>query len=102
MDSLLPVSLFKMVFAKSLSDQKVAVINLDRHVGQEIVSGISFVSMVRSHFPHRIQTNLCFVFSSRSFISSMTPFSMLSGVAENFAECSRIGLANSENSSTSN
>src|SRR5262249_45168766 len=101
-DSFSPASLDLIILLSSVSDQKVAVTSRERHFGQTSSSGASLVSMTCSHFAHRMQIILCFVFWSLSLTRSITPFSIESGVdADILFECSTIGLPRSENSETS-
>src|SRR5215203_3072756 len=71
--SLPPVRRFRIILDISSSDQNVALTRRDRQLGHDISSGTSFVSITRSHLPQRMQTSRCFVFSSRSLTSSITP-----------------------------
>src|SRR5215204_529567 len=100
-DSSSPYSFLVIILSNSLSKYDVAVTSLEWQRGQEILSDISLVCISLSHLPHLTQISLCFVFSSLSLTNSITPFSILKGLAENLEVCSKIGFANAENSSTS-
>src|ERR671922_452841 len=100
-DSCSPASFFIIILSNSLSNPDVEVTSREWQRGHDKRSEASFVCTSLSHLPHLMQINLCFVLSNLSFISSITPFSMLRGLAENLVECSKIGFANCENSLTS-
>src|ERR671922_279222 len=97
-DICFPEIFFIIILSNSLSKPDVEVKSREWQRGHDKRSEASFVCTTLSHLPHLTQINLCFVLSNLSFISSIMPFSMLSGLAENLVKCSKIGFANCENS----